>query len=700
MTTSYPTALDTTTRFPATVEDDWDAASGIDAGTTTAAGFLAQWMRDAGDALRAIEAELGPDPSGTYSTVADRIAAASGDINVYNVVTDYGAPTDGTTNASSAFRAAEAAAYTAGGGICWVPRIAAGYRINRVEVRSGVYFLIEGGTKINMLTTIDGTTSQPDDGTVSDLDSRSTRLFVLGDPYTFNSNPARHKNCGVMGVGGYVTFDLGQLGYQANTANQNWTAHAIGVYNVDGWCTANIECIGNPMGCAVYPTVNGASLDPINGIVDNIRMFSFGRDHVQTVTQTAAMTLTFGGQTTGSIATGQTPATVQTALQGLSTIGATNALVTGPTGGPFVVTFANELGGINVPTMSATGATVANTTPGVIPGFGPIQWTAGRRASIRHVYTNGWCPVSWEMDAAANSNVEDVYAADLWMKRPPNNSTSGWETGLKFTAGRITGQENNKIRRVTVDRVYVENACAVQYAGIGTMSDITIKDLVQVGNGFAANGIEILGTWTDAGNMLLVNPKIDGSRGDGMYAVRDLNSMEMQTATITNHAGYVINFSTGTTAASIVRFNGRTVCSATTGYRNGSGTIYRQQEESQTITYNATTLPGADPYKGRLVQISAVISASPAVAAPLNADSLAGTAYAHAGAEITYVFQKDASATARVPAFTDARWISSTNPSFATASTYMTITFRCLGGSNWIETSRSGSTVASTTPLA
>lgn len=73
MPSGYPGALDTTALFPATIEDDWDAATGVDAGLSSSVGFLAQWMRDVGDAIRKIETELGIAPSGSAADLASRL---------------------------------------------------------------------------------------------------------------------------------------------------------------------------------------------------------------------------------------------------------------------------------------------------------------------------------------------------------------------------------------------------------------------------------------------------------------------------------------------------------------------------------------------------------------------------------------------------------------------------------------------------
>lgn len=106
---------------------------------------------------------------------------------------------------------------------------------------------------------------------------------------------------------------------------------------------------------------------------------------VQTVTVTGnptggTFTLTLGAQTTAPIAYNASPATVQTALQALSTIGAGNAVVSGgpgpvgpypigPSDGPgipYVVTFEGTMAGAAVATMTASGTGLTGgTSPGV-----------------------------------------------------------------------------------------------------------------------------------------------------------------------------------------------------------------------------------------------------------------------------------------------------------------------------------------------
>lgn len=81
-------------------------------------------------------------------------------------------------------------------------------------------------------------------------------------------------------------------------------------------------------------------------------------DEVQSVTEggsgLTSFTLTFSGQTTGSIAAAATAATVQAALEALSNIGVGQVSVTGSAGGPYTVSFIGTLIDTNVAQMTAT----------------------------------------------------------------------------------------------------------------------------------------------------------------------------------------------------------------------------------------------------------------------------------------------------------------------------------------------------------
>jgi hypothetical protein len=104
--------------------------------------------------------------------------------------------------------------------------------------------------------------------------------------------------------------------------------------------------------------------------------------------------LSFGGQLTGNLAFGANAAAIQTALNGLSTIGAGGVVVTGT--GPFVVTFTKYglQGDITTSAVALTGGTaptvaVVHGTKGT-PSLGSTSRTATsktvldmyRRASV------------------------------------------------------------------------------------------------------------------------------------------------------------------------------------------------------------------------------------------------------------------------------------------------------------------------------
>lgn len=111
-------------------------------------------------------------------------------------------------------------------------------------------------------------------------------------------------------------------------------------------------------------------------------------DEVQTLTVGGAgltsFTVTFGGQTTGSIAAAATSAIVQTALEALPTIGVGNIGVSGGAGGPWTLTFKGTLADTNVAqvTTTPTGGSgtvtpATSTAGGVAGGSGGLETPVG-----------------------------------------------------------------------------------------------------------------------------------------------------------------------------------------------------------------------------------------------------------------------------------------------------------------------------------
>ncbi|MFQ2875103.1 phage major capsid protein [Mycobacterium sp. MS3] len=89
-------------------------------------------------------------------------------------------------------------------------------------------------------------------------------------------------------------------------------------------------------------------------------------NEVQVVTVTVGsgnFTIGFRGAT-ADVAYNAAASALQTALQGLSTIGSGNATVAGANGGPYTVTFAGALASTAVDKLDAIGATVSTSTEG------------------------------------------------------------------------------------------------------------------------------------------------------------------------------------------------------------------------------------------------------------------------------------------------------------------------------------------------
>lgn len=106
-------------------------------------------------------------------------------------------------------------------------------------------------------------------------------------------------------------------------------------------------------------------------LADIFRTTTVGQvNEVQTLTITGTptggtFTLSFKGYTTAPIAYNAIAATVQTALQALSSIGTNGATVTGGPGPatPYVVTFTNQLGNQNVPSLTPANTFTGGATP-------------------------------------------------------------------------------------------------------------------------------------------------------------------------------------------------------------------------------------------------------------------------------------------------------------------------------------------------
>ena len=99
-------------------------------------------------------------------------------------------------------------------------------------------------------------------------------------------------------------------------------------------------------------------------------------------------TLSLDNQTTGAIAFNATAATVQTALQLLTNINTNNATVSGAAGGPYTVTFADRLAGVDPSLLIGNGT--ALTGPGSPYTVTAVKTTPGGMSKLLRVSSFEW----------------------------------------------------------------------------------------------------------------------------------------------------------------------------------------------------------------------------------------------------------------------------------------------------------------------
>jgi RHS repeat-associated protein len=119
-----------------------------------------------------------------------------------------------------------------------------------------------------------------------------------------------------------------------------------------------------------------------------VTSYGYTADSVQQVSITGSptggtFTLAFNGQTTAAIAYNATAATVQSAIQALSSIGSGNALVAGGSGGPWQIRFAGTLAGAAQPAITANGSGLTGgMSPAVAVNETSLGGDAGRQQQV------------------------------------------------------------------------------------------------------------------------------------------------------------------------------------------------------------------------------------------------------------------------------------------------------------------------------
>lgn len=195
-----------------------------------------------------------------------------------------------------------------------------------------------------------------------------------------------------------------------------------------------------------------------------------GTDEQQTLTEggsgLTSFTVTFSGQTTGSLDDQVTAADLQTALEGLSTIGEGNVSVSGNAGGPYTVTFIEALGDQNVAQMTTTptGGTGTVTVATTVAGEGLTSFTLTYNSQTTSSLTRLATAAQVKAALEALSNVAEGEA-----------TVTGADGGpyLIYLGGTQRGLDST--------------LTATPTGGTGTMTIATVKDPVVSLQKMAAN---------------------------------------------------------------------------------------------------------------------------------------------------------------------------------------------------------------------
>jgi RHS repeat-associated protein len=170
----------------------------------------------------------------------------------------------------------------------------------------------------------------------------------------------------------------GPLGNETTTPKARVSFMAA-YYDLANRITTSVDVGTNGSGTYTRPFSPPAASDTVLRTDTN-----YAGDNVQQVTLMGnptggTFTLTFGGQTTSAIAYNASAATVQSALQALSSIGSGNSLVANPTGSAWIVRFAGTKAGAPQAAITGNGSGLTGgTSPSVSITMTSLGGDAGR----------------------------------------------------------------------------------------------------------------------------------------------------------------------------------------------------------------------------------------------------------------------------------------------------------------------------------
>ena len=282
----------------------------------------------------------------------------------------------------------------------------------------------------------------------------------------------------------------------------------------------------------VFNIPASGGVNPNNSVQNALNaLSSVRRSEVQTVrlsgSNAGTFTLTFNGQTTTAIAYNASAATVQSAFQALTSVGAGNAIVTGAS--PFyTITFSGALANKDLPLISATGSPtgVTNAVAAIVQdGLGgtatvtSVQVPGGRQYTVTFggdltninlpqiVATSGMVFVTTTTNGSTSPPVSEVQSVETFVSGAQNFSLTfnGFSTGalaagapaatVKAALEGLQSVRHNEMQDVTVlgtsgtFQLTVTTASGTQLTGdlafniSAAALQTTLENLVNVGVG-------------------------------------------------------------------------------------------------------------------------------------------------------------------------------------------------------------------------
>jgi hypothetical protein len=145
----------------------------------------------------------------------------------------------------------------------------------------------------------------------------------------------------------------------------------------------------------------------------NVEAMAIGGDEVQQVAiagnpSGGFFTLEFNGEATAALSVAASAAEVQVALEGLSTIGAGNVVVTGADGGPWEVRFTNNLGLRDVPLLVASTNEIQTVRLRGIPAGGFFTLTFDNQTTLPIAFNASALEVQEALEALSNIGDDEV----------------------------------------------------------------------------------------------------------------------------------------------------------------------------------------------------------------------------------------------------------------------------------------------------